>query len=189
MTLQGLEIRAAIAEGLRSLEGAAWAGRVFKSRRRPIADAEQGEEFPLVLVYSRSEKTEPFNVAPRSYLVTMRVETSLVIERLAELNGVEETDDDLDKIAGALKRWFFQDASLGGIAEDSRWISGQYEAPNEGQDDIAVLTLTWEVDYILEAPEEPEEGLPNLATLATDYDLAPPNGTIDAHDEVALPTQ
>lgn len=161
-------IRAAM---VAALTGKTSAGdRVFGNRTDPVmdraTDLDNGHEtFPLLLVFSRSERSEVFDESPRRYRRTLE----LLVE--GTTNVGDASDDALDDLAEEIEIAALVDDQLGGLVNDVRLTNTSMVLADSGRKVIGGVTLTLEVDYFTTAPDPTALGLDDLDIMDTQYSL------------------
>lgn len=158
--------------------------RVYRSRIFPLAlhDADgalRQDALPAILIYAGDEELERYNAAP----VEIRRTSQIWVEIIAQVR--QDFDDVLDVICAHVESLIDQDERLGDRCEDCQLGFVQRSEPErEGAVTLGSIRLRWDVIYHTQRADEIE--LPDLATLHVEYDLAPPDATIEATDEIDL---
>lgn len=180
--LARIDIRRGFEQAIR---GATLAGqKVYRSRVAPLAihDADgtlREDALPAILVYAGDEDLERFNAAPVEVQRTMQ----LWVEIIAQVR--EEFDDVLDVISAEVENLVEQDPRLGDRCEFSELGFVQRTEPiREGAVTMGSLRMRWDVVYHTQADDVVT--VPDLETLEVQYDLAPPDATIEATDTIDL---
>lgn len=119
--------------------------RVYPSMIRPL----WGEDLPCVLVYTRREDAEVFDVAPRSYDRTL----ALAVEVVAKGEGADDglLDDTLDRVAYQVEMVFNEDQTLGGLCESVLLKSTEVTLNMDGEEITGSAVMTFDVRYITDA--------------------------------------
>lgn len=146
-------------------------GRVFSSRIAPLRKA----TLPCLVVWTRNEKAEIYNTAPRS----LERACELVVDVYAALN--ETLDEVLDQMAKRVEWLVHRDESQGGLAKSTVLTSTETGLAREGQKVFGRAGLIFTVKY--ELPTE-EDVLPVFKGMNVQWDLAPTDGRIDAEDRL-----
>lgn len=162
-------IRAAMVAALKGKTSAG--NRVFGNRTDPVmdraTDLDNGhEEFPLLLVFSRDEKSEVFDESPRRYRRTLE----LLIE--GTTNVGDASDDALDDLADEIETAALVDDTLGDLVNDVRLTNTSMMLADSGRKVIGGVTLTLEVEYFTTAPDPAALDLDDLDTIDTQYSLS-----------------
>lgn len=146
--------RHAIREALQTLlvaANTAAAGRVYINRTNPLSQrpsSEAGsaqEELPAILIYTRNEAAEIFNVSPREYRRTVEVIIELVMA-ITETTGA--IDNALDDFAEAVEAVILRDDTVTNTASDFRLVSSSMAIVEEGEIPIGAVQLVCEADYV-----------------------------------------
>lgn len=168
MSSERKAIRAAMVAALSGKTSAAT--RVFANRTDPVmdqaTDIDAGtEEFPVLLVFTRSETSEVFDESPRRY----RRKAEVLVE--GTLNAGDQSDDALDDLADEIENAVLVDDTLGGTANDVKLTGTTMVLGSNGRKTIGGVTLTFEVEYFTYAPAAGVQVLDDLGTVNTQYDL------------------
>lgn len=173
--LQRIEIRKGFE---RAIKGATLAkDRVFRSRVLPL-DLKT-ITLPAVLIYSGDEDIEEYNQAPRE----LRRTTEIWVEAIGIVRV--EFEDVLDVIAAQVEHVINQDETLGGICTDA--LIGRTERSDPERNaakTVGALRMRFDVVYHTQYDER--SVIPDLDSAGVEYDLAPPDGDIEATDELDL---
>jgi hypothetical protein len=191
MSAGARRIRDAVVEGLK-LERTAAGERVYGNRTRPVWK----DTLPVLLVFTREERAELFQVSPKVYRRTLEVVVDLVAEDQGQSD--DAVDDRLDALAEEVERFFFRDSRLGLGAfgpefelEDTRLESVQLVAFDRelhgAERPIAGQRITWSVRYLQEAIEGRSEQIEPFHGGNIDWRLKPGDELSDARDTVTLP--
>ncbi len=157
------------------LGGATAAGqRVFPTRTNPIFEI----ELPCIAVYTLNEPAERYNEAPRRNKRTVR----LAVEIVHELN--DTLDDALDDICEQVENLLLPNDTLNGKAADVQLVETEIVTLPEGQRPIGAARISFDVTYYKFTHPDPSEP---LEEIRTEWDLAQPDGQIEAEDIIALP--
>ena len=172
----------------RAIKGATLAQkRVFRSRLFPIelhdADGKlRLDVLPAILIYTGDEDLERFNSAPIETQRTLQI----WVEIIAQVR--EEFDDVLDVISAEVERVIELDERLGDRCEETVLGFVERNQPErEGAIALASARMRWDVVYHTQA-DDVELAIPDLLTLQVQYDLAPPDETIEATDSITVQT-
>jgi hypothetical protein len=130
------QIREAVATAVTGLTTTST--RVFQSRVYPA----QTSELPCLLIYTRSESTEPISIHnPKT------TERRLQLEIVALAKAVSDLDDTLDGICKeveiALATW--EAAGLGGLARSIDLLSTEFDLQGEGEKPLGSATMVFQV--------------------------------------------
>lgn len=156
-----------------------WLDRVFTNRMRPLSARpnirSERSQLPALIIYTRNEKAEIFNVAPREYKCTVDV----IIEIVAD--AVDGVDDLLDSMAETVERILGRDDTIAGTADDCVYtgtdmsiIEDKVERP------IGAVAMTFQATYYRNAPDGPDDGasdggynatLSNMSSVNVEYSL------------------
>lgn len=190
MSSNAKRIRAAVVEGLKA-EMTTAGDRVYGNRTRPVWK----DTMPVLLVFTREERAEVFQVSPRVY----RRILTLAVVAVDHDNGsaAGPVDDRLDDLAAKVERFFFRDPRLGLGAEgpafeleDSRLESVElvtFELEGKGGErPLAGQQITFAVRYLEEAPEGESEDCEPFKGAGISWHLTPGDGREDARDRVDL---
>lgn len=133
-------------------------GRVFASGTLPLWAHGNDDEFPAILVYTRREDTEVFDVAPRSYKNTLLLAVEVVVQ-------LDETmDDTLDDIAEGVELVFCEDQTLNSLCEYVELSSTEMTlSQDESSRTFGSAVITYRVVYLTDAVASGEVE-PNLLT-------------------------
>lgn len=169
MSSERKAIRYAVKSAL--LNKTAAADRVFANRTDPVmdqaTDIDAGtEQFPLLLVFTRNERSEVFDESPRRYRRTAEV----LVE--GTLNAGDQSDDALDDLAQEIENAVLVDDTLGGLVNDTKLTNTAMVLGSNGRKVIGGVTLTFEVEYFTYAPAEGVQSLDDLEMVDTQYSLS-----------------
>ncbi len=162
----------------RVIKGATLAGdRVFRSRAFPL-DLKT-VKLPAILIYSGDEDVEEYDSAPRE----LRRTTEIWVEAIGIVRI--EFEDVLDVIAAQVEHVVNQDETLGGICSDASLARTERGDPDgRGARTIGAIRMRFDVIYHTQYDERSE--IPTLDSAGVTYDLAPPDATPEAVDELDL---
>lgn len=119
------------------LTGLATTGtNVFESRVYPI------QELPGICVYTLEEESEYRTVKP-----PRNIRRELVVAIEVYVKARQNYDDTIDQISSEIEDALTDDIKRGGHAQDTRIISMNTEFSAEGEQHIAIMTLTVGVTY------------------------------------------
>lgn len=181
MSLQRLQIRHAIRDRLR---GATSAGdRVFTSRVRAYDE----KKLPALAVYT-AEEPEPTvrsDSEPRQWARLLTVAVDLVVKHTAA-KGLP--DDTIDRLAAEVEQLVLGGPRTLGLdfVEDVRPAGVQIEFDGRGERLMGAARVLFEVPYVWELDEDPLD-TGHLKVMVTDWDLAAPDGELEAVDQQGLP--
>ena len=113
--------------------------KVYQSRVYPLGAA----NLPGLLIYTKSEDSE---IVTMSGARTLLRNLSLVIE--GYVKAVSNYDDTVDTIAKEVETAMGNDVTLNGLAKNSFLESTQIEYDGEGEKPVAVVSLTYNVEYM-----------------------------------------
>lgn len=135
------QIRKAVVDYLKDREITGVGDSVFGNRVRRL----WGEHLPCILVYTRTESSEPLNLSNRDTRRTLR----LAIEARASVSA--DLDDVLDDLADAIENAIDENDDLG-LDFVSRNILSETEIALEDADRSAMpiggIRLTYDLDYL-----------------------------------------
>jgi len=115
------------------------ASRVYQSRIYPLGSA----NLPGLLIYTKTEESEPVTITGAR---TVSRNLSLVIE--GYVKAVSNYDDTVDTIAEEVETAMGNDVTLNGLAKNSYIISTDIEYDGEGDQPVAVVSMTYNVEYM-----------------------------------------
>lgn len=157
-------IRDAVVEGLRDLD-LEFEQKVYRDRKRPFWP----KNLPGCAVYSLSETSDVATEAPREY----RHRLKLVVEIVVKLNSPKpdsSCDDALESLCLEVSDRLEADTRLGGLVEDLRRISREFDLAEEGDAYYGFATLTYDVVYRTAEGEHPLGGFARLRTVRLDLE-------------------
>lgn len=131
------QIREAVATAVTGLTTTG--ARVFQSRVYPLQDA----ELPALLVYSRSERSEPITIHPSRV-----IQRELQLEIVAVAKATADLDDTLDGICKEVEVALAM--PLAGIASLARTIAllgTEIDMQGTSEKPTGRATLTYQIDY------------------------------------------
>lgn len=168
MTHQRQLIREAAAALL--VDQGPWQDRIYRNRMRPLSQLpgqrSARSKLPALVIYTRNEQAEVFNVAPRTYRCTVE----LVFEYIAD--DSDTLDDQLDDGAEIIERIIGRNDTLSGTANDSEYSSSQLAFSDQGERNLGSIILTFAVEYDREAPDgDFNDTLDDFDKLETQYSL------------------
>ncbi|MEQ5770008.1 hypothetical protein NFH98_20770 [Halomonas sp. H33-56] len=150
--------------------------RVYGSRVLPYWNGRQGLEaaMPAILVYTLREPVEIFSQAPREYRRTVQVAVQAMVMG-------EDVDDPLDDLARQIELCLFDDDTLDGTAAELVLLETEIVFTDEGEREMGAARLAWEATYYDEIEPVLED---YLATVQAEWDVAHPDGDIEAVDTI-----
>ncbi len=158
MTSHRKLIRQRIAAVLMNNTGAG--KHVYASRALPLWWDEEGDQVPAILVYTREESAEIWQVAPREMKRSLRV----AVEIAAKAN--EGLDDTLDDIAHQVERIMSENQTLGGACGDILLDRTEITIVGDGEKvhgacliEFIVTYYTDDVSYGVAGPGVPPENI------------------------------
>ena len=113
--------------------------KVYQSRVYPLGAA----NLPGLLIYTKTEDSE---IVTMSGARTLLRNLSLVIE--GYVKAVSNYDDTVDTIAKEVETAMGNDVTLNGLAKNSYLESTEIEYDGEGEKPVAVVSLTYTVEYM-----------------------------------------
>jgi hypothetical protein len=136
------QIREAVAAAVTGL--ATTGANVFQSRVYPT----QTSELPALLVYTRSEDSEPSTIhSPKVLERTLQLVIAAVAKTITDLDDV--LDGICKEVEIAVENWSV--AGLGGIADSIYLVSTEVEMSGEGEKPAGIATMTYELSYYTQA--------------------------------------
>lgn len=176
MTLCRKNIRTALIERLRGKTAAE--DRVFENKATPLFS----QEPPAILVYALDEEVDFFTKSPRVYRHRLRVAIELAVVEESSIR----LDAHIDDLSEQIIRLLEADRELGGTCEDLYLQRFEMALGAEGKQLAGGARLTYEIVYLTEQGESDPDALTPLASVGLNWDLAPPDGTLEAEDILAL---
>ncbi|MEM8712048.1 MAG: hypothetical protein AAGG01_13950 [Planctomycetota bacterium] len=188
MSAQAKLIRAAVADGLRTL------GRfpeVHASRHRSVTQ-DMLSSGPVLLVYTDSDRV----VSSRAVGGGVRIYEREVDVHVAVLEGTRgrndpgaELADDLDDHGEEIERWFFDRET-----NSPTWVEALLKRTETGPADeaanpVAAKVVIFSVAYHDCSPKRSLEEPGPLESIHASHDLAPSDGEVDASDLITLPQE
>lgn len=157
-----------------------------KSLRASRSTVYEIKDLPAISVYTRQEEIEERSEAPREG----RRNLSLVIEVIVADSEDNEASDKLDAIVEKIESTLTEDDTIDCSADDIilRRIDFDFEGENF-EKPIHSASMEWLVkyrDYFPRGPRSDENE--DLETIHADWDFAPPDGDIEAQDDITIPT-
>lgn len=175
MSHQRQAIREALQAMLVAADTAA-ADRVYINRTNPLSqrpsseDGSAQEELPAILIYTRNEAAEIFNVSPREYRRTVEVIIELVMA-ITETTGA--IDNALDDFAEAVEAVILRDDTVTNTASDFRLVASSMAIVDEGEVPIGAVQLVCEAEYVEYHPKaDLQDDEDDLRTVNTEYQVA-----------------
>ena len=187
MTIQRKLIRQAIAD---RLKGETAAGvRVYPGRVDRIDEA----ELPAIAVLTPGETVTEENESPRTDARILRVYVEVFCRRDAA-NPVRvdnQLDDVCEQAEQALRSWILSmpeiaDSKLTLLRDRTRLDQVDTDIEEEGRVHMAAGRLTYSIGYLTAAAGCDPADLFPFETIHADYDLPPPDGTLEASDVIPL---
>jgi len=120
--------------------------RVYRSRVYPVATT------PGLAIYTKSESVEYSSMSGQR---TQFRSLALTVE--IYVKGVTGYDNDIDLICAEIETALYSDITRGGYARDTTISDMDVEFSGDGEQPLALATMTIEVDYIT------KEGAPSVA--------------------------
>jgi hypothetical protein len=165
--------------------------QVFINRSLPT----QQEKLPALLVYSLGEGIRRFDEAPKTYERSFNLRIEIIVSGTRLENDAEE-DDDLDSrleaIGEQVEALMEVDETLGNLVHTLDLTASEYQQDPDAQESLAVLMLTYNVVFFIDAVRPGSIPLPNFKTLDNKYkvgeDVSDPDSPIDAEHLVTLET-
>lgn len=131
------QIREAVAGAVTGL--ATTGARVFQSRVYPT----QTSELPCLLVYTRSETSEPITIHP-----DREIERNLQLEIVAVAKANADLDDTLDQICKEVEIALAMPlAAIVGKGKSIELVSTEMDMQGSGEKPTGSATMTYQVDY------------------------------------------
>lgn len=133
-------VRKLIRDDIKStLTGLATTGtRVYQSRVYPI----DSSKLPGILIYNKNETVEYQSISlPRGQMRTSVFAVEVYVK------GTTNYDNSLDQICLEIEQAMYNDVTRAGYAKDTRIISFEADFNGDGDQPVAVATLTIEVLY------------------------------------------
>lgn len=141
MSHKRTEIRLAIAEKLKAFIDKGLREKIYLSRPNPLFLP----ELPAILVYYKNEEANVIvgnENFPKDYERQLQINVDIIIE------GEDDPDTELDKIALQVESCFFDDPRFGGICYGCRLLSAvPISIETEGDRNVECQRLTWLVKY------------------------------------------
>lgn len=175
MTHQRQLIRDAVVALLIATPQTAAGVRVFPNRVIPV----QHREVPMLAVYTLREDVKPYSDSPRVLKRTLELGITIIEARTEE----DPVDDLVDLIAEQIEAKLRVDRTLGGTCQDVIYSGFDASFDHKGQELTGGGRLRYQVIYETEEPEGDLDPAP-FEEAHTDFDLAPPDGTVEASDIV-----
>jgi len=161
------------------LAGKTAAGQnVYTSR----VEAFGSRHLPAISIYTTDEDADTGDTSPRRYTRTPDV----VVQAVFEVD--EHLDDAMDAMSLQIEAVLLAEPTWGGVADDSVLVKSAMYLAENGRSEFGCLSLTFRAEYDTKPGLLDEATLDDFATADVTYDLAPADGSIDAEDEIHLPT-
>ena len=146
--------------------------RVFSNRPNALSQAPSAlpgdtREFPAIIVYTRSTRSEVFDESPRRY----RHEAELFVECADEILPGDEIDDQLDQFEQEVSDALLLDDTLGGTADDLRFTGSTMAVRADGAQLLGACVLSFNAIYFTYAPAEGAQALDSLRHVHVEYSL------------------
>lgn len=172
MTHQRKVIREAMASML--VNQGPWLDKVFTNRMRMLSarpnPRSDRSQLPALIIYTRNEKAEIFNVAPREYKCSIDV----IIEIVTDAS--DDVDDLLDSMAETVERILGRDDTIAGTADDCVYTGTDMTIVDDKVERaIGAVALTFQATYYRNAPDGPNDGAPDGGYNTTLSDLGKVN--------------
>jgi hypothetical protein len=160
-----------------------WLERVYTNRMKTLSarpsQRSDRSQLPAIVIYTRNEKAEEFNVAPREY----KCSVELIIEIVAD--ATDDVDDLLDSMAETVERIFGRDDTLAETADDCLYLGTDMTIIADGVErPIGAVALSFQATYYRTAPDGSEmpdgspapgggfnDTLPDMRQINVDYSL------------------
>lgn len=168
------QIRDAIVTALLTKTGAGT--RVYPNRVRPW----RAKNLPAIGVYTKSEEANHHDSAPRAY----ERRALVVVEIVADAD--DHLDDVLDLQALLVETILLADPTMGGVADDLVLSDSSLDFLEKGDTLQGCCAITFEATYWT---EQPEPTLDDFETANVEWDVATPDGQIEAVDTITMPTE
>jgi hypothetical protein len=151
--------------------------RVFPGRALPS----HVDILPAALVYDDKERN-----AGEYYQDLEKRIVTLTVECQASANTAEDLDLILDALDWAVQRVVLSDPTHGGLAQDTSYSNSEKDRDADGAGFFGTVWVDFEIDYPM--PSLKAVGsIDDFLIFHASYDLVPPDGAIDAVDEIHLP--
>lgn len=165
--------RQAIREALKTmlLNQTVAGDRVWINRPNPLSQKpgqrSVRDQLPAILIYTRNERSEILNVAPREYLRTVEVILELAV---AMTETADEIDNALDDFAQVVEGIVLADDTVTGTASDFRLMASAMTIVDTGEIPIGAVQLTCEAEYVEFHPAATVgDGEDALRTVSTSF--------------------
>lgn len=160
-----------------------WLDRVYTNRMRALsarpAQRSDRSQLPALVIYTRNEKAEIFNAAPREY----KCSVELIIELIDDAS--DGVDDLLDSMAETVERIFGRDDTIAETADDCEYVGSDMTIIADGVErPIGAVAISFQATYYRTAPDGSElpdgspapgggynETLPDMRQVNVDYSL------------------
>lgn len=156
--------------------------RVWTNRVQPLTRA----KMPCAVIYTVEEDAEIEDDGPRSYVC----ETTFAVQVYCHVAPAvdDDHDDELDRLAWAVRRLLGLDSTLAGCVLDLWYKRAEWTPENHADRVYASCRLTFGLKYREDAPEQDARGMNALRQIGVEWDAAPdPDGSIDERDLVEFP--
>lgn len=175
MALERKELRHAVVAALGAATIVA-PGSLYSHRVRPVAET----SLPALSVYSGDDTPDKRSRMPRTYRITHKLQVLIMAQALDDVADV--LDDLAEKVLEVMGFWRVIRPGL----EKLDWKSLSTEIEDEGDQEIAYMTLTFEAVWVEEAPGSDATGLNPLNTVHADLDLPDQGDDIDASQTITI---
>ncbi|RLA21294.1 MAG: hypothetical protein DRQ62_09600 [Gammaproteobacteria bacterium] len=173
MTHQRTVIRQYIATAIDSA-GLVAADRVYQTKTNPH---ESGGLPAIELVAPQDTIIGKRSDVPKVYIRGLIIEIDCIA-------GGKAAEDDANDLSKLIEDLLLPDHSVGGLAEDVDLESTVITVDSEGYTATATASMVFLVTYITEHPYIVDD---TFNSAHADWDLAEPDGQIDAQDILTLP--
>lgn len=178
MTVRRMEVRHAVRDRL--IDATAAGDRVYVTRKRSVWSS----KLPALAVYT-TEETEPELVSASEPLIWRRELVVAVDVLVDESDGIP--DDQVDLICQQVEQAIFGGERLLGL----EWLHDLVHAGVQFRFDGDAKRLKGAARVLIRTPyefrlDEDPASLAPWVLMATDWDLAPPDGTAEALDQQEL---
>lgn len=184
------QIRAAVKTLLTGISGVG--SNVFANRAKKLFP----EELPAIIIFAKDEPAEKFAESPREMKRTLRLVVEIT-KRIEEKSPSDTTpddafdaklDDELDDICEEVEQRMFNNTTLNNLASDVLLNNTEIDHGIDGDREIAVAKITFDVEYYTYAPAE-TSGLDDFEKAHMEWTVEGGNNPAPAVDEVELPTE
>ena len=153
--------------------------RVFVTRTLPVNGEDLAGIGPVLLIFTTNDQAgDPINGAPPLY----RFFLDLVVQIVA-VSALPDLQETFDAIELVVRTILLADDTLGGHAAVIEPAGSVLEVFEQAEWDLASQTVTFRVEYHVDASDLPDG---DLRTVIAGWNLAPPDGTLEAQDQLDL---